>query len=489
MRNPKKIIFDVGANDCHTFIQEIKDNPYTHLYAFEPTPRLIDYARENFHHLKNFHLFPHAIGDEEGYRNFNVAGQADWGCSSFLEFSEKSKTDWDGREDFVVTEVHKIWVRRLENIIQENDIKTIDYLHVDTQGFDLKVLNGLGKYLSIVKEGVVEAAAKSEILYYNQNTLDETVRFLENNGFQITSITENDHLGNEVNIHFRRENKVKLFVVTYNNPKILNQCLESVFLNSSPLEQSNLQVFVINNHSNFYLENRFTDKVTVIHNHTRPDFSTGHLSRNWNQCILHGFVDLNNPHCDILITCQDDTIFSNHYIGKLIELHQRYDLVTCGPGDNMVSYTPQAIRRIGLWDERFCGIGYQEMDYFIRAFKYHKEKSSINDYYHNQVHNPIEPHLIPIEFILTGWERQDDNHLVAYNFHMTGAQVFVLKWPDLGKYPFEVVDNIEPQIDSYVLYPYFEKDVETLVEQKYLFKVEENYLRIGEGLHRNKFDN
>lgn len=489
MKRPKKIIFDIGANDCHNFIQEIKDNPSTHLYAFEPTPRLVDYARNNFYHLKNFHFYPYAIGDVEENKEFNVAGQADWGCSSFLQFSEKSKTEWDGREDFVVTEVHKVWVRRLENFIGENNIPTIDYLHVDTQGYDLKVLQGIGKYLSIVKEGVVEAASKPEILYYEQNTLDETVSFLEDNGFAITSITNNDHLGNEVNIHFKRENKIKLFVVTYNNPKLLNECLDSIFLNSSPIEQSNLQVFVINNHSNFQLESKFDNRVTVLHNHVRPDFSTGHLSRNWNQAIINGFVDLNNPHCDILITCQDDTLFSNHFIEKVTELHRSYDLVTCGPGDNFVSYTPNAIKRIGLWDERFCGIGYQEMDYFIRSFKYHREKVSLNDYYHNFVHNPIEVHQIPIEFTPTGWERQDDNHMGAHEYHASSSQIYSLKWPTPSKDILKIIDTMEPQIDSYVLYPYFEKDVETLVEQKFLFKVEENYLRIGEGLHRNKFDN
>jgi len=487
MLPPKKIIFDVGANDCSNFIQEVKDDATTHLYAFEPTPTLVDNIRNKYFHLKNFHFYPWAIGEVYEEIEFKIAGQADWGCSSFLDFSDKSQTDWEGRDDFKVTQTAKICSRRLDDFIKQERIPKIDYLHVDTQGYDLKVLKGMGRYLSIVKEGVVEAAAKPDILYYGQNSLEETVEFLQNNGFTITSITNNDHLGNEVNIHFRRDNKIKLFIVTYKNSKYLNSCVESIFRNTSPLEQSNLQVFIINNHSSFELNEEYKDKVTVLHNDLRPDFSTGHLSRNWNQAIINGFGDLNNPHCDILITCQDDTVFRNHFISKVIEVHKTYDFFTCGPGDNFMSYTPQAIKRIGLWDERYCGISSQEMDYFIRAFKYHREGSSINDYYHDLVLNPIDVSLNPIEMTETGFERQDENHLASINYHVVSAQVFVLKWPNLTRPIFETIGDLEPQIPSFITYPYFEKDVETLIEQKFLFKFDLDYMRLDEGRHTNKF--
>ena len=479
MITPKKIIFDVGANDCQTFLQEIKDNAHTHVHAFEPTPKFSNYARINYCHLKNFHYVPFGVSDTEEFLKLKIAGQADWGCTSFLDFSENSKNLWDGRDDFQVTETVEVLAIPLSKYIVENNIPKIDFLHVDTQGYDLKVLKGLGKYISIVKEGMVEAAAKPDILYYGQNTLDETQQFLEDNGFKIISVTKNDHLGNEVNLHFIRENKIKIFVVTYNNPKLLNQCIQSIFFNTSLKEQSNLQVFVINNHSNFELDEEFENKVIVLHNVLRPDFSTGHLSRNWNQAIINGFVDLNNPHCDILITCQDDTLFSNHFMEKVVKFHKKYDLVTCGPGDNYVSYTPNAVKRIGLWDERFCGIGFQEKDYFIRAYKYHSEKSSINDYYHNMVYNPIEYFELPITFTPTGFERMDENHLAAGEYHVVSAQVYVEKWNCSKENILQQIDNTEPKIPSFVLYPYFEKDVETLREQKFIFKFSEDYLNVS----------
>jgi GT2 family glycosyltransferase len=158
--------------------------------------------------------------------------------------------------------------------------------------------------------------------------------------------------------------KVKQYIVTYNNQIQINNCLESIFSKLNNDELSILDIFIINNHSDLNIDVKYLDKITILNNELRPDFSTGHLSRNWNQAIINGFKDLKTPDCDILITNQDDTLFKENYINKLIELHKNFDLIQFGWGDNFISYTPNAIKQIGLWDERFCYIGYQEADYF-----------------------------------------------------------------------------------------------------------------------------
>jgi len=64
----------------------------------------------------------------------------------------------------------------------------------------------MGEYIHIVKEGVLEAAAKPDILYVGQNSLEASVDFLQNNGFAIIKIESNDAAINEVNIYFRKNN-------------------------------------------------------------------------------------------------------------------------------------------------------------------------------------------------------------------------------------------------------------------------------------------
>lgn len=176
--------------------------------------------------------------------------------------------------------------------------------------------------------------------------------------------------------------KIKHFIVTYNNEKRLNLSLDSLFDSCNNLD--NLDIFIINNHSNINIYDKFKYKVKVLNNQTRPDFSTGHLSRNWNQAIINGFKDINNPDCDILITSQDDTIFEKNYLEKSIELSKSFDFISYGTGDQFLIYNIRGIENIGLWDERFCNIGYQEADYFLRAIRYHRHVS-INDEHHHRL--------------------------------------------------------------------------------------------------------
>ena len=54
----------------------------------------------------------------------------------------------------------------------------------------------------MVEAGNIEAGAKPDILYNGQNTKEESIQFLEDNGFKVIDIENNDIHGNEVNIHF-----------------------------------------------------------------------------------------------------------------------------------------------------------------------------------------------------------------------------------------------------------------------------------------------
>ncbi len=261
--------------------------------------------------------------------------------------------------------------------------------------------------------------------------------------------------------------KVKHFIVTYNNPYQLNAGLTSLFNSISKEERDILEVYVINNHSNFQLNEEFQSSVKVLHNVLRPDFSNGHLSRNWNQAIILGFENLRNPSCDIVITSQDDTRFAKNYIDTTIKLHEQYDMVQFGWGDNFVSYTPNAIRMVGLWDERFCSIGYQEADYFLRSYLYNTDRSSIQDYSHGRLLNVSQES--PILVIPSGNSRGEVYNREATKHHEYNKNLFIKKW---GINPYEswskeMLTNVTPRMDSYMLYPYFENDVMTLEQQNF----------------------
>jgi FkbM family methyltransferase len=201
----KRVFFDVGSNNGSTSIPIVQNDINTIVFSFEPTPKLVNELIQKTSHFRNYIVTAAAVSNFNGKAKFNIAGQADWGCSSLLEFSDKSQTEWIGRTDFKVTEEVEVDVLTLRDFIIENNIEKIDWIHIDTQGSDLNVLKGLGDKINIVMGGVMEAANKEDILYYGQNTKDECISFLNDNGFVITQMTTNDGFDNEINIFFARD--------------------------------------------------------------------------------------------------------------------------------------------------------------------------------------------------------------------------------------------------------------------------------------------
>lgn len=260
--------------------------------------------------------------------------------------------------------------------------------------------------------------------------------------------------------------KIKQYIVTYNNNKLLNKCLES-------MSGVTHEIFIIDNFGNCEIEN-FNLNVTIIKNELRPKFSTGHLSKDWNAGLVNGFQNLNNPDADIVILNQNDTIFKKNYIDKLIELHNKFDFIQMGSGDEMMSFTPNAVKQVGLFDERFCNIGFQEADYFLRCLLYNKDRSSINDIQHDRIINSLDMDDIVLENTICGHNREDIHTMNSAKYHINSHVMFNFKWNNLpldrnwSKIPTNYNLSIIKPVLSNIMYPYFEKDILTLVNQNFI---------------------
>lgn len=199
--------FDVGANSGTDSLKVASSRSDAIVYAFEPTPKLIEDLKSRSAGLNNYIIVPKAISNYNGETTFYISGNADWGCSSICEFNNNLSKTWPGRTDFKVTDQVKVDVIKLADFIKENNIKSIDYLHVDAQGQDLEVLMGLDDKINIVKAGVIEMPTSHNTkLYKNQKYIkDDAINFLKEHGFKINRICSNDAQCNEVNIFFNRE--------------------------------------------------------------------------------------------------------------------------------------------------------------------------------------------------------------------------------------------------------------------------------------------
>ncbi|MBL8628218.1 MAG: FkbM family methyltransferase [Rhodospirillaceae bacterium] len=209
-----KAIFDIGANDGADGLRLASQNPEIRVYAFEPTPELIPIIQAekkkietlSGRRLDNHHLIQKAVADFNGTASFNVAGQKNWGCSSLFEFESGLEVTWPGRTDFKVTHTINVEVTRLDEFCEAEGITQIPYLHCDTQGADLAVLKGLGKYRACLEQGIIEVAASRYVaLYKEQHILEDVVLEFLKWGYEITRVIPDGPLANELNIAFRNK--------------------------------------------------------------------------------------------------------------------------------------------------------------------------------------------------------------------------------------------------------------------------------------------
>lgn len=259
--------------------------------------------------------------------------------------------------------------------------------------------------------------------------------------------------------------RIKVYIVTYKNDELLFRCLKSLFEGDNPEE---FEVNVVNNYvprqgQLLELPEVYKDKVRLIHNQVRSEYSTGHVARNWNECIIDAMVDITNPQCDILVLAQGDTIFAPHAMRNIIEHAKRYRYLTFGTGDECQIITPESIKAIGLFDERFCGIGRQEGDYFRRASMF-PSLVSINDPRHGRQLNPVQENVL----IYTEWgcARGDPEYHRSSTHHDVSLGVYREKWGDVYDGWTHGIPAPK-QVRQYIMYPYFERSLPDLDKKYY----------------------
>ena len=269
---------------------------------------------------------------------------------------------------------------------------------------------------------------------------------------------------------------MKVFIVTYKRPDILNDTLDRLFNHTDFSMIPDTEVNIINNHSEFHIDDQFKNKVNVLHNMTRPDWDTGNLARNWNECLIHGFKDLENPDAKIVVTMQNDIVLHENWATNILKLHKKYTLVTGILGDNIVSYRPEAVKKIGMWDERFPCPAHKEADYFLRALIYNKKYSIICDRIHNRLLNSED--YLPLDTsIYRGgeeeWRNESKRAEDPWEAWYQATQIFYWKWKDTWKeqpnyfgwingWTEEFITNPPKPSNAvnFSLYPYFEKNID-----------------------------
>ncbi len=146
--------------------------------------------------------------------------------------------------------------------------------------------------------------------------------------------------------------------------------------------------------------------------------------------------------------------------------------MTFGAGDEIQVFNIEALNAVGMFDERFCGIGYQEADYFLRARLLHPQKVSINDAgHHGRSLNPIADVFSDIlERNLCGAQRNDMHHIASKEHHVISEKMFHEKWNNevsSASWSHDIESKVSKIPKQYMYYPYFERHLRGL-QEKYI---------------------
>ncbi|EKV01772.1 methyltransferase, FkbM family [Leptolyngbya sp. PCC 7375] len=200
------IIVDIGANDGSFFaIPKAKDSNNL-VYAVEPNRELASkIENEGFSNLHVFCTFfgevdADSVGGIEHSQSSSSATKAlaEESLPNHITSQKNEKTD----------DKTNVSVTRLDTFCIANNIAEIDFLKIDTQGYELQVLKGAGEKISCIKRILLEVQLQP--LYENAGTKEEIIDYLTNRGFRLV-IAQPQTQGLEENLEFVRVNRFPLY--------------------------------------------------------------------------------------------------------------------------------------------------------------------------------------------------------------------------------------------------------------------------------------
>jgi FkbM family methyltransferase len=177
-------VLDVGANvgQYHDFLRDkvLYEGP---IVSFEPVGRHVELLRERARADSDWHIEGYALGAQEGSLPINVMASDQF--SSFLQPDNSRTHDYDGLN--VATHVETVTVHTLDVVLpmlRERLNFDRPYLKLDTQGFDMEVLQGSRDSLPEVRALQTEASVIG--IYKGMPGYMETIRYLDQQGFDVT---------------------------------------------------------------------------------------------------------------------------------------------------------------------------------------------------------------------------------------------------------------------------------------------------------------
>jgi len=183
LRETPLIIVDIGASGG----VDPRWSEFTSSYKgilFEPDPREYDILRKNSNSNSNLIVLNAALSDSNKTVNFHLCKKQM--VSSVYEPNFDFLNKFPDAERFEVEKIIEIDTDTLDNQLSKIDIAKIDFIKLDTQGYELPILKGAQDTLLNTIGLTIEIEFAP--MYKDQPLFDEVDRFVRENGFDLIDL-------------------------------------------------------------------------------------------------------------------------------------------------------------------------------------------------------------------------------------------------------------------------------------------------------------
>ena len=177
-------LIDVGSHKGEYISSIIKNFHIDKIYGFEPNDEIFNDLNKNFSSDK-IHLYNCGVSNEKGevFLNKNIESSS----SSINNLNTNSK--YYKKKFFLlnflklkkVTTKSKIQVVRLDEFMNKNNIKKLDLLKIDTEGFEYNAIKSIGSRIYDIK--LIHIEHHFDDMIIKNYTLSDIHAYLKNKGF------------------------------------------------------------------------------------------------------------------------------------------------------------------------------------------------------------------------------------------------------------------------------------------------------------------
>jgi FkbM family methyltransferase len=189
LQNNAIVIFDIGAKNGVKELNRLSS--FCEVYGFEPNP-------QEFLKLKNYKSGKYKKEEYSEVGLSDFTGEILLNVSENSSFSSFLNTDWvnyqlhfgfmekveEWKKDLAKVSEIKVQVSTLDFVSEKNNVSQIDFLKLDTQGTELRVLKGAEKLLGNNAISMIKSEVSFINVYENQNTFSEIDTFLKSHNFR-----------------------------------------------------------------------------------------------------------------------------------------------------------------------------------------------------------------------------------------------------------------------------------------------------------------